>query len=152
MGLMDSGGPDRWQAAQPQSLQWVCIHPEVPNSQPGSRSLTLVRMAWPHCGFNPSSPCPQSDTAQSLPLVCLGCRVFYLKMIWPHYTHRATSNLKNSLCKHTRQTRQFRVSSDCSTIYINIYISALLQASSPSGTIKTLIQIQSQPQVLLLFH
>ncbi|KAG7242612.1 hypothetical protein INR49_020325, partial [Caranx melampygus] len=41
--LMDMGGPDRWQAARPQSLLWVGIHPEVPNLQPGSHSLTSVR-------------------------------------------------------------------------------------------------------------
>lgn len=44
MGLMDTGDPDRWQAAQPQTLLWVGIHPEVPNSQPGSHSLTSVRV------------------------------------------------------------------------------------------------------------
>lgn len=43
VGLMDSGGPDRWQPAQPQRLLWVCVHPEVPNFQPGSHSLALVR-------------------------------------------------------------------------------------------------------------
>lgn len=45
VGLTDSGGPDRWQAAQPRSLLWVGVLPEVPNSQPGSHSLTLVREA-----------------------------------------------------------------------------------------------------------
>ncbi|KAK2919732.1 hypothetical protein Q8A73_001936 [Channa argus] len=37
---------DRWQAAQSLSLLWVGVHPEVPNSQPGSHSLTLVRVDW----------------------------------------------------------------------------------------------------------
>ncbi|KAK2853494.1 hypothetical protein Q5P01_006155 [Channa striata] len=41
LGLTDT--TDRWQAAQSLSLLWVGVHPEVPNSQPGSHSLTLVR-------------------------------------------------------------------------------------------------------------
>lgn len=62
-----------------QSLLWVCVHPEVPNFQPGSHSLTLVRglgLAGSHCGFTPSSPCPQADIVHIIPLVCLGCHVF----------------------------------------------------------------------------
>lgn len=39
---MDLRGSDRWQAAQSQSLLWVGVHPEVPNSQSGSHSLTSV--------------------------------------------------------------------------------------------------------------
>lgn len=34
---------DRWRAAQARSLLWACIHPEVPNCRPGSRSLTFGR-------------------------------------------------------------------------------------------------------------
>ncbi|GLD55557.1 synaptic vesicle glycoprotein 2B-like protein [Lates japonicus] len=61
VGLMDTGDPDRWQAAQPQSLLWVGIHPEVPNSQPGSHSLTSVRvLAGSHSRFNPSFTLPSA--------------------------------------------------------------------------------------------
>lgn len=36
---------DRWQAARLQSLPWVGVHPEVPNSSPGSHRLTSVRVS-----------------------------------------------------------------------------------------------------------
>lgn len=66
LGLVDSRGPDRWQAAQPQSLLWVCVHPEVPNSQPGSHSLTSARVSGRvEPGLTPGSPCPLPDTLVS---------------------------------------------------------------------------------------
>lgn len=139
VGLMDSRGPDRWQAAQPQSLLWVCIHPEVPNSQPGSHSLTLVRITWSRCGFKPSSLCPQRDTAMFSPLVCHSYRV---SSILAHvdscksFTLCATTGLKS-----TRQTRQLYVQRYCST-ELFLQISASLQAS----------WYRANSKVLLLFH